>query len=87
MRSFKAQVVVNRWMMGGKVLVDYGPIDVTISGSWGADGTRIPGKNGYIFLMRRAPDEHGGFGFTGRGGFPNGAPIPVLLRAAAELPP
>ena len=58
-RSFKAEVIVNRWSQGGKVLVDFGPIDVTISGSWGADAARIPGKNGYVFVMRHAPEVRG----------------------------
>ena len=86
-RSFKAEVIVNRWSQGGKVLVDFGPIDVTISGSWGADAARIPGKNGYVFVMRHAPDERGGFGFTGRGGFPAGAPIPVMTCVSDPPPP
>lgn len=86
-RSFKAQVVVNRWMQGGKVLVDYGPVNVDVSGSWGADAQRIPGKNGYLFVMRHAPDEHGGFGFTGRGGFPMGAPVPALTCVSDPPPP
>ena len=87
-KSFSAQVTLNMWVPGMKVLVDYGPNAVEIANGWGADPTRIAGRGyGYLFVLRRAPDQHGGFGFNGRGGFPNGAPVPEMKCVSDPPPP
>ena len=87
-RSFTARIKLNTWGEGMKVLVDFGPVAVDIGGGWGADPQRIVGKgNAYLFVLRRAPDEHGGIGFNGRGGFPLGAPVPQMQCVSDPPPP
>ena len=85
-RSFKAEIRMNNWRPGTKVLLDYGPSEVAIQGSWGADGWRMPHSNAYIFVLRQRPDEAGGFGFTGRGAF-RVAPIPNSQCVSDPPPP
>ena len=87
-RSFTAQITSNTWVAGMKVLVDFGPVAVDIGSGWGADPTRLPSRgNAYLFVLRRSPDEHGGFGFNGRGGFPRGAPVPQMQCVSDPPPP
>jgi len=87
-RSFTASIGINTWAAGMKVLVDFGPVAVDIGSGWGADPSRLPGKGyGFIFVLRRSPDERGGFGFNGRGGFPRGAPVPQMQCVSDPPPP
>ncbi|KAL1496534.1 hypothetical protein AB1Y20_014140 [Prymnesium parvum] len=86
-RGFKAEVLVNHWVPGQRVLLDFGTVGLNVNSPWGASSSRFGEYNAFLFVLKERKDEKGGFGFNAFGDFSSRGPPTPSISCVGDPPP